>query len=63
MNKNYLEMPLQRLNKMYIICGMGGTLEDLPGPITDNDRAFWEDVVLETQHAKEKGHTIFLPSE
>ena len=56
-------MPLKRLNKMYIICSMGGTLEDLPGPITDNDRAFWEDVVLETQYVKEKGHTIFLPSD
>lgn len=58
MNKNYLEMSLDRLNKMYIICGMGGTLEELPGPITENDRAFWESVVIETTYVK-KGYTSF----
>lgn len=63
MMQDYLAMPTERLNKMYIICGMGGTLEDLPGPITDNDRAFWVDVVEETKKAKDKGYTIFLPND
>ena len=63
MEKDYLAMPTKRLNKMYIICGMGGSIEDLPGPITENDRAIWEDVVEETKKAKEKGYTIFLPND
>ena len=63
MKLDFLAMSHERLNKMYIICGMGGSIEDLPGPITENDRAFWEDVVEETRKAKEKGYTIFLPND
>lgn len=52
MDKNYLDMSIERLHRMYVICGRGGSIEELPGPITDNDRAFWESVVIETEYVK-----------
>ena len=47
--KNYLAMPLDRLVKMYELCKEGEDIDCLTPPITDNDLAFWEDILFEVK--------------
>ena len=52
-------MSQTRLNTMYTICRKGGTIDDLSGPITENDKAFWKSVELEVKQPNKKSSTFF----